>query len=298
LTVDLERSVDDWTLADWCDQCHRKGGLVFCTEDFAVGMKLPELHDGEVLADLVLGKIDAVEHLIGGSLSEFAHTHWYSLLNCGCRVPLIGSSGKSSNVALLGRWRSYARLQAGEEFTYTNWIEAVRAGRTFLTNGPMLSFTLNGQDPGAVIDLTSLDQPVHIAAELRSLVPVDTLEVVLNGEVYHQAEPLGSPAFASIHVDAKLPAAGWLAARCSGPRVDPENKGSLCFGAHTGPIYIEVGGRPPPANSKSLAALLERLDKMLARMRKRFPPGNGHSRNRLIAIFEDARKTLLMRGQA
>ena len=43
-----------------------------------------------------------------------------------------------SNRVLLGSPRTYARLQAGQEFTYKAWIEAVRAGRTFVTNGPLL----------------------------------------------------------------------------------------------------------------------------------------------------------------
>src|SRR5439155_20383628 len=120
----------------------------------------------------------------------------------------------------LGSCRTYARLRPGEELTYANWIEAVRAGRTFLTNGPMLWFTVNGQDPGAIIDLPTLEQPVQIVAAVRSLVPVDTLELLLNGEVYHQVEAHGCPAFASFRLDTKLPAAGWLAVRCSGPPID------------------------------------------------------------------------------
>src|SRR5262249_10512673 len=39
---------DDWTLADWCDQCHRKGGLVISQGNSA-------------FAELILGKVDAYE---------------------------------------------------------------------------------------------------------------------------------------------------------------------------------------------------------------------------------------------
>src|SRR5262249_35678104 len=149
---------DDWTLADWCDQCHRKGGLVVWTRLVAEGAADLGSGYGERLADLILGKIDALELDPLWPLEDFAEDHWYSFLKCGCRIPLVGASAKTCNADLLGCWRTYARLQPGEEFTYRNWIEAVRAGRIFMTNGPILSFTVDGQDPGAVINLSSLDQ--------------------------------------------------------------------------------------------------------------------------------------------
>src|SRR5262249_38259807 len=138
--------MEDWSLANWCDQCHRKGGLV-------IGTKLWRDHTGftpgEILADLILGKVDALE--IHGTHTGIldAFDNWYGLLNCGFHVPLVAGSGKDSNRFVLGGMRTYARLQPLEEFTYKNWIEAIRAGRIFITNGPLLSFTVNGADPGA-----------------------------------------------------------------------------------------------------------------------------------------------------
>ncbi|HLJ94236.1 MAG TPA: CehA/McbA family metallohydrolase [Gemmataceae bacterium] len=287
----------DWTLADWCDQCHRKGGLVVGTEDLARDRIRAEAGCGEMLAEVILGKIDAVELPVLRSLREFAQADWYSLLNIGCRLPLVGSSAKSSNAQVLGSWRSYVRLRPDQGFTYRDWIEAIRAGRTFLTNGPMLSLSVNGQDPGAILDLPSLDQPVQIMAEVQSWVPVDTLELILNGEVYRQVPVSGSPATARLELDTKLPAAGWLALRCSGPCVDPENKLSVCFGAHTSPIYVQVGGRPPPPGARSLADILDLLDQMLARVGGEKQAREGGMRH-LVEILERARRLLAERRQA
>ena len=50
--------MDDWSLADWCDQCHRKGGLVIGANPRREGAGPTP---GETLADLILGKIDALE---------------------------------------------------------------------------------------------------------------------------------------------------------------------------------------------------------------------------------------------
>ena len=142
---------DDWTLADWCDQCHRKGGLVVGHGFFG---KSEADSRGEILPNLIVGKIDALllnsgfEHPDNPVLGE-----WHGLLNGGLRIPLVGGSGKTNNRTVLGRRRTYAHLQPGQELTYKNWTDAIRAGRTVVTNGPLLSFTVNDHAPDAVLDL-------------------------------------------------------------------------------------------------------------------------------------------------
>jgi TolB protein len=243
-----------------------------------------------------LGKIDAIEMPSEGPSCAFVEKYWYTFQSAGCRVPLVGAGQKTCNAELLGGWRTYARLRPGEELTYHNWIEAVRAGRVFLTNGPLLFFTVDGQDPGAVIALLSLDQPVHIAAEARSLVPLETLELIVNGQVYQKVEATCPTQSLSLSVDAKLPAAGWLALRCSGPRVFPEPSLPQRYAAQTSPIYVQVGGRPPRPDQKHLAALLTELDKVLSWAGAVNHAGNGRWHTRVVQILDSARKLLVERG--
>jgi len=129
--------MDNWTLSDWCDQCHRKGGLVVWTRTKTADV--PEeitFLAGEALADFVLGKVDAFE-VAGLIWCSWETPEWYHLLNSGLRVTFVGASDKDSNLLALGYARTYAHLAPGEPFSYANWIEAVRAGRTFVTNGPL-----------------------------------------------------------------------------------------------------------------------------------------------------------------
>src|SRR5262249_13646535 len=49
---------DDWSIADWCDQGHRKTGLVVWPDLPRFTLEHPQ---GEALAALILGKIDAYE---------------------------------------------------------------------------------------------------------------------------------------------------------------------------------------------------------------------------------------------
>jgi hypothetical protein len=260
---------DDWTLADWCDQCHRKKGLVIWTNAFD--------KPGEALADVILGKVDAIEAT--AAFADDANS-WYRLLNCGFRVPLVGGSGKTSNAVPLGEMRTFALLRAGDEFSYANWIEAVRAGRTFATNGPLVFCRVNGQDPGAVIELGGDEPTVRVHAEVRSGVPFDRLEVVVNGHVVASQAATGTyPAMAFVDMDLPVTTSGWLAMRCrgiSGPF------------AHTSPVYLSVADRPMRADPVAAASLAGDLDKMADWVAREGRFENDRQREQLAAIFRDA----------
>jgi hypothetical protein len=285
-----------WTVADWCDQCHRKGGLA------AAGAFLFREHEmisggtimvsGELLADLILGKIDVVN--VDALSGEDTLTDWRALLTAGFRVPLAGGSEKRSNRQLLGNPRTYAQLQPGQEFTYKNWIEAVRAGRTFLTNGPLLSFQVNGQKPGAVLDLPS-SACFHIQAEARSLGPLHRLEVVCNGAVVASAEASGTPARAAIDVDLPLDGPAWLTATCRGM----DDSGQWVAGwAHSSPIYVQIDGkrlRPDAATSAPLFAWLDKVQRWVESTPKE---QSERDRQRRSAVFEAAKQELLRRQNA
>ena len=72
------------------------------------------------------------------------HLEYYRYLNCGYRLPLVGGTDKMCSDVPVGLYRTYAYIPDDEEFTYDNWCRAVRAGRTFLSGGPMLHFTVDG----------------------------------------------------------------------------------------------------------------------------------------------------------
>ena len=144
------------TMAEWAQRCIDQGGLVV----------MPHAPDPQLerAADIVLGSSTPIElmHLQPAdpgtrgrrpSSSPYGLADWYRYLNLGYHVPLVGGSDKMAAAALLGGIRTYAQL--GErELTYENWMEAVRAGNTFVTVGPLVS--LDGRRasrPGGRVDL-------------------------------------------------------------------------------------------------------------------------------------------------
>jgi hypothetical protein len=276
----------DWTLADWCDQCHRKHGLVVCVKG-----------GFEALADLILGKVDAIE-IIGFDWTHPPHTWlsmWYELLNCGFRVPALGSSGKDSSQLPLGSTRSYARLQPDQPLNYANWIEAVRAGRTFVTNGPLLQLTVNGQDPGATLEVAD-QETVRVQAETRSLVPFEHLEVLVNGDVATAASGGGNPCEARIDAPVQILEGGWIAARCWGKTWVPGPYAGQHVYAHSSPIYVRKSNRPAPVNAEAQQRLLGDLTEGLSWVDKEGRYENDDQRLRLRKIFEDAIQILHERG--
>jgi hypothetical protein len=224
---------DDWSVCDWCDQCHRKGGLVVWVDPFR-----PEggLIGGETLVAAILGKVDAIE--VGGRGRKQPLLPWvYRLWNAALPVPLVGASGKDGNAVPLGRPRTFARLAPGEPFTYKSWITAVRLGRTFVTDGPLLGLDVEGRGPGETVDATGT---ARVRVGSQSLAPLDRVELVCNGEVV-ATDPAG--------LDVTLPIAGscWLAARCR----CVDDRGF----AHSSPVVVRVGGQPLPRRPDAVAAV-------------------------------------------
>jgi hypothetical protein len=286
---------DNWTLADWCDQCHRKGGLVVWTqgwhesEDFAYG---------EPLADLILGKIDALEIDFFEDSPFDVLSDWYRLLACGLRAPVGGASGKDCNGIALGSMRTYARLNEGQDLNYKNWTEAVRSGRTLISNGPLLSFTVNEQNPGMQIDLASPAAPVQVRAEARSVIPFDSLEIVANGAVVASRLASGPPSSAVLETEVEVPQSGWVAARCRGSQQIMHRSANQRIFAHTSPVYVNVAGRPMQPEPEQLRVLIGHLDQMLAWVQNTARCETDQQRLRLAGIFQNARDNLIKRGNA
>ena len=285
---------DDWSLADWCDQCHRKGGLVTWTRTWH---ESTAFRYGEPLADLVLGKIDAFEIDFFEDSPFDSLPDWYRLLNAGLRVPLVGGSGKDSNDLVLGSMRTFAHLAVGEDFAYRPWIEALRAGRTFVTNGPLISLNVAGMGPGNTIELPT--ETVHVHAEARGVVPLDRLEILLNGQLVGGASFEGSPtAVAVFDAEVRIPAGGWLAARCGSAHQLFTQPGNQRVFAHTSPIYLQRAGHPVPVDPAALALFIRDLDHLLEWTASRGRFANDRQRERLAGIYRAARQKLIDRQTA
>jgi hypothetical protein len=237
---------DDWSLSDWCDQCHRKKGLVTWCDAYRPEAGLP---GGEALINAILGKIDVIEFDAHERSAPFL-THWYRLLNAGIRLPIVGGSGKDSNRIVLGGMRTLTPID--ESRSYSDWVECVRMGKTVAGNGPAIRLSVNEQFslPTAVADSS---QPLRIRASAVSRDPAERLETIADGEVIGST-PWRNDEKTVLEIEHAMPASGWIAARCWGAAKSDLYPHFPVF-AHTSPVWVEVAGRPFESKPAAVLAL-------------------------------------------
>jgi hypothetical protein len=194
--------------------------------------------------DVALGKADYIE-VVGFSDHRTTAEVWYRLLNAGFRLPTGSGTDAMANFASLrgpvGMNRVFVR--AGAKLDYRAWLSALKAGRTFATNGPLLSFTLDGHDIGDEIALADDGRQLLAKVSLRSIVSVQRLEIVSNGAVIATIPLQAGGTRADATVPLSVAHSAWFTLRAwSSGAVEPIL--DIYPFATTSPIYVTVGGRP------------------------------------------------------
>jgi hypothetical protein len=266
-------TTENWSLSAWCDQCHRKGGLVIGTH-------------WKQLAECLLGKIDVI-WLSPTFLGDFYPD---SLDEVGYRIPWASGSGKRSNCTALGHPRTYAWIGADEPFTYKSWIEALRSGRSFVSNGPLIRIEANGAKPGQVLELEEPGQSVDVQAEASSVLPYDQLTVLAHSAAHNDLDdmkPTGPLFTARVDREFTFRTSGWLFAHCYGRH-----------GAMTSPIYVNVKGHPYVPRRRDANKVLEEIEKQRNWALTSARYDNDKQRQSLLAVLDQARAELLKRAGA
>jgi hypothetical protein len=245
------RDTSKYYLHDWVyDTVHELGGLYGYAH---INRGLFNI-ERDLSLNIPKGKVDFVEilqfHHLGTEL-------YYHFLNLGEKVNASAGSDVPWG-GTVGEVRVYAHV--GESpFSADSWFKAFGQGRTFVTNGPMIEFSVDDAFPGDLINLDSKTKKLRVKARTWGhpdrLVPV-RLEVVQLGEVIQTAKQTGSHT-SDLILDFEIdPGPGcWLAARAYA------NDGSY---AHTTPIYLKrpslrfwKHSQVPELIERSLASLSE-----------------------------------------
>ena len=211
--------------------------------------------------DVALGRIDAID--VMGSVYENSMPVWYHVLNCGFRIPAAAGTDCFLNrvrSAPPGFGRVYVHLPGGLD--YQQWVAGLKAGQSFVSNGPVLEWTAGEKQIGDTLRLAAPGN-VRIRGRVDTQFPLRSVEVIFNGDVIATV-PLASDGLgAVIDQDLPLTRSGWIALRASGPPVRYWHGGGR--GAHSNPIYVEVSGPPLPraASARYFLAWLDRLEQLL-----------------------------------
>ncbi len=151
---------------------------------------------------------------------------YYRILNCGLRVP--PSAGSASGVLPnpVGYNRVYVKVEG--ELTYDKWWSGLRAGRSFVTNGPLLSVTANGRDPGHVFRADVGSITLRLRANTHSRDPIDTVEIIKDGSVVQE---ISTAAITTLTFDTS----GWFLVRAIAKNPETFRVAS------TAPFFVEIG---------------------------------------------------------
>jgi lysophospholipase L1-like esterase len=238
----------------------------------------------EALVDALLGKVDVINigdnlfhrhkfmprsrysNVVGApdlpvypdtadGMQQLATESYYRLLNCGLHLAAGGGSatGVKSNPA--GYNRAYVRVP--RDATAREFLAGWRAGRNFVTNGPMIFLTASREGDPAVAEtgdtmaLPVAGGRVHVHVDAAWYAPLRSVQVVVNGGVVAQSTN-GTPIDATVDVKQ----GSWIAALATAEepgsdaelaryrqtsRLGGEEPTRLRF-AHTSPIYVTVAG--------------------------------------------------------
>ncbi|MCZ6782403.1 MAG: CehA/McbA family metallohydrolase [Proteobacteria bacterium] len=225
---------------------------------------------------------------------------WYQMLNLGVRIaPSAGTDFPCGPPGLPGRERFYVHVDGPMD--RAAFVAAVRAGRTFTSNGPLIELRVNGAGPGDDVDLdkpgsVSIRGRVHFDPEQDR---IDLVELVMNGRVIETESKPSAPGEILLSAEIPVERSAWFALRSSGGKLGedgplperipqwaldlfsnvangaggPEmsdfrdNMVERVSAAHTAAIFVGVAGASPAAPTAKLAQeWLDRLSELEDRL--------------------------------
>jgi hypothetical protein len=242
----------------------------------------------ELVADAALGVVDSID-LISPFDDEGAVFLYHRLLSCGLRLAATAGTdvflsfshgpGVASNPP--GWGRVYAHL-GPHDLSVEAFKEAIRRGNTMITNGPWLTFEVNGRGPGTVLDSSAGDR-LDIRARVQGP-GAEHLSLVGPDGVLTEGSAASEVRFKTT-VDEPT----WIAAVARGAS-HPNTLDESVLG-HTSPVYVDVAGRRV-GRVADATWCLEFLDTL-----ERFVDEHGHFDPRtrtshlgdLVAVLDEAR---------
>ena len=224
--------------------------------------------------------------------TEGGHRQWldysmgmyYTLLNCGFRLPPSAGTANGVHPVPAGFGRVYVHLPDG--FQFDAWMQGLKAGRSFVTTGPMLYATANKQDPGYVFRAAG-QQPVAIELDMEVLSerPLAYGEVLVNGRPEALLRPVNrqteAGAFRSaINSVVTVDRAGWVAVRFWEPRPDGQSR----F-VHSAPWYAEFDDQPVRPRLSEKQYLISRMEQEMGRSRDIVSPEAMQEYERALTFY-------------
>jgi hypothetical protein len=238
---------------------------------------------------------------------------WYHTLNCGYTTRISGETDfPCLSGERVGLGRAYVKLAANEPLDFDHWVDGIRDGRSYCSDGlsHLYDFTVNGLGVGekgtdgrSSVLAVKADEPlkinVHAAAMLEETPrddirnrPLDErpnwhverarigdsrkvpVEFIVNGQAVERREIEADGSVHDLTFDYTPRQSSWIALR-------------IFPSSHTNPVFVEVDGKPIRASKKSAQWCLDAVDVCWKAKRRRL---RDNERDAAAAAYETARQ--------
>ena len=236
------------------DRAHEQNGLVGYVHPFEQAELFPDQSPtltNELPVEAALGKVDYYE-VIGFAEHKASEYVWYKLLSCGFRIPAAAGTDAMANYASLrgpvGMNRVYVKGYG--PLDHKLFEQNLKAGKSFVTNGPMVGFNVEKSGPGDSLTISPKGQKLSYSGFVRSSIPVEYVEVVLNGEVVATHSGSGSVKSLDVSGSVQVRGPGWMLFRAWSKNPHPDLPDMYAY-ASTNPIYIQQPGKTLQSKSSA-----------------------------------------------
>jgi TolB protein len=279
------------TNASVADMAHAQQGVVGYVHPFdTYPDPAKETLTDELPADVALGKVDYIE-VLGFSDHKSTARVWYRLLNCGFRLPAAAGTDAMGNFASLrgpvGLNRVYVKVPAGS-LDVEPWLANLKQGHSFATNGPLLGFSLANLGPGEDLKPAKGQSEVKFRVWMRSIVPIDHLEIICNGQPLRQLKMADNRQSANEEGTLTLSASSWCLLRAYSDEAEFPVLDLYPY-ATTSPIYITIEGSRLHAKEDA-AYFIAWVDQLIAGAQKNQDWNNDAERSAVLDQLTRARK--------
>jgi hypothetical protein len=219
---------------------------------------------------------------------DFGLQTYYAFLNCGFELMPTAGTAAGVHPVPAGFGRVYVHQPDG--LSVEGWLKGLKAGRSFVTTGPMLLAECEGRPSGDRLRPAAASKQVRVTGIAESSTPLDRVEVVVNGRLVKTIAAANAPrkagGFASkfdepIDVDGS----SWLIVRA----YEVRSGGRFRF-AHTAPWFIDVPGKPLAPRAEEVDYFIGRVEAEIDRNRGVLKPEEIAEYERALEIYREIRK--------
>lgn len=261
----------------------------------------------EDIPNWLAGKLQANNIFDGGTHGSYKHS-FYRYLNAGLKVPFsTGTDWFIYDFSRVYVATDKGLVGTGKRLSSEAWLAHLAKGRSYITNGPLLEFTVAGRRVGDTLDLA---EPAAVKVSGRAVGRLDfqQIELIKNGQVVKHAESLPHEGHFAADLEVELPVDEpcWLALRTPPPSAPrdaefqqktPLNEYGRELFAHTSAVYVNLAGRGV-FQVAAAEGLLEEMKASREKIGKQAQFAGDAERNAVLRVYDDGIKDMQTRIDA